>query len=59
VVVASLALMGVVAFQLGRAAIVSWQTALIAIISGILLLRWKVNSAWLILAAAAVGLVLN
>jgi chromate transporter len=55
VIVASLALMGVVAWQLGRAAIVNWQPAVIAIASAILLLRFRVNSAWLILAAAALG----
>jgi chromate transporter len=59
VIVASLALMGVVSFQLGRDAIVNWQTALIAVVSGALLLRWKVNSAWLILGAAAIGLILK
>jgi chromate transporter len=57
VIVASLALMGVVAWQLGRAAIVSWQTALIAVASAGLLLRFRVNSAWLVLGAALVGVV--
>lgn len=55
IVVASLALMGVVAWQLGRSAIISWPTALIAIVSALLLLRFRVNSAWLILGASAVG----
>jgi chromate transporter len=57
VIVASLALMGVVAWQLGRSAIVNWQTGLIAIVSAVLLLRYRTNSAWLILGAAMVGLV--
>jgi chromate transporter len=57
VIVASLALMGVVAWQLGREAIVSWQTALIAVASAGLLLRFRVNSAWLVLGAALVGVV--
>ncbi|ABF40323.1 Chromate transporter [Candidatus Koribacter versatilis Ellin345] len=57
VVVASLALMGVVAWQLGRDAIVNWQTVAIALVSALLLLRWKVNSAWLILGAAAIGVI--
>ncbi len=56
VIVASLALMGVVAWQLGRDAIVNWQTLAIALLSAALLLRWRVNSAWLILAAALLGL---
>lgn len=59
VVVASLALMGVVAWQLGRAAIVDWWTAAIAVVSLLLLLKWKINSAWLILGAAAIGVFLR
>ena len=57
VIVASLGLMGIVAWQLGRSAIVNWQTGLIAILSAGLLLRFRVNSAWLILGAAIVGVV--
>jgi len=57
VVVASLALMGVVAWQLGRDAIINWQTLVIALVSAVLLLRWKVNSAWLILGTAVIGVV--
>ncbi len=57
VIVASLALMGVVACQLGESAIVNWQTGLIAVVSGVLLLRFRVNSAWLILGAAMVGMI--
>jgi chromate transporter len=56
VIVASLALMGVVAWELGRSAIISWQTGAIAVLSAIGLLRFRVNSAWLILAAAALGI---
>jgi chromate transporter len=59
VIVASLALMGVVAWQLGRSAIMSWPTALIAIVSAVLLVRYRVNSAWLILGSAMVGVVLR
>lgn len=59
VVVASLALMGVVAWQLGRTAVVNVWTALIAVVSAVLLLKWKVNSAWLILGTAAVGIFLR
>jgi len=55
--VASLALMAVVAAQLGRAAIVDWPTALLGIGSAILLLRFKLNSTWLVLGGAAFGLV--
>jgi chromate transporter len=56
VVVGSLALMAVVAWQLGRAAIVDWVTALIFVASGIALMRFRLNSAWLIGGAAAIGL---
>ncbi len=57
VVVGSLALMGVVAWQLGRAAIVDIPTVVIAVASLVALLRFNLNSAWLILAAAAFGLI--
>jgi chromate transporter len=56
VVVASLALMGVVAWQLGRAAIVDFTTLAIVLISAVLLFRFRVNSAWLVLGAALIGL---
>lgn len=54
--VASLALMVVVAVQLGRAAIVDLPTAGLAVLAAVLLVRWKVNPAWLVLGGAAVGL---
>ena len=55
VVGGSLALMGVVTWQLGRAAIIDIPTALITLLSAALLLLLRVNSAWLILAAAIFG----
>jgi chromate transporter len=55
VVVGSLALMAVVAWQLGRAAIVDWITLSIAVVSASLLLRFRINSAWLIGGAAVIG----
>ncbi len=55
VVVGSLALMGVVAWQLGRAAIVDVPTLVIGVVSTALLLRFRLNSAWLIAAAGAFG----
>jgi len=55
VIVGSLALMGVVAWQLGRAAIVDFTTVAIALVSAILLFRFHVNSAWLVIGAALVG----
>ena len=52
---AALSLMSVVTFQLARAAIVDTTTILLAIISAVILVRFKVNSAWLVLAGALVG----
>jgi chromate transporter len=57
VIVASLALMAVVAWQLGRASITDVTTALLATGSLILLLRFRLNSAWLVLIGAVAGLV--
>jgi len=53
--VASLALMGVVTWQLGRAAIVDVTTLLIAVTSSILLLVLRIDSAWLVAAAGVFG----
>jgi chromate transporter len=55
VVVGSLALMAVVAWQLGRAAIVDRRTFIILIASAVLILRFRVNSAWVIAGAALCG----
>jgi chromate transporter len=55
--VASLALMAVVTAQLARAAIVDRWTAGTAVVAGGLLLRFKINSTWLVLGGAIVGLV--
>jgi chromate transporter len=59
VVVASLALMAVVTWQLGRAAVMDIPTMALAVMSAILLLRFRVNSAWLVLGGAAIGLALK
>jgi chromate transporter len=56
--VASLALMAVVTFQIGRAAITSLPTAVIAGASAFLMLKYRVSSTWLIAAGAAIGLLL-
>ncbi|MHB8217208.1 MAG: chromate transporter, partial [Candidatus Sulfotelmatobacter sp.] len=55
VVVGSLALMVVVAGQLGKASITDWLTVSILVTSVVLIFRFKVNSAWLILGASVVG----
>jgi chromate transporter len=54
--VAALGLMAAVSWQLGRAAIVDWLTALLAVVALLLLLRFKLNSAWLVLGGALVAL---
>lgn len=54
--VASLALMAAVSYQLGRASIVDWLTVALAIASAILLLRFRINSAWLVLGGALAGI---
>jgi chromate transporter len=56
VVVASLALMVVVTAYLGSAALVDVTTVVLAVASAILLFRFRVNSAWLVLGGAAIGL---
>jgi chromate transporter len=55
--VASLALMVAVTWQLGRASLADPLTILLAIASTIALFRFRVNSAWLVLFGAAIGLI--
>ena len=55
--VASLALMAAVTWQLAQVALTDWIGVLLASISGVLLFRFRVNSAWLVLGGAVVGLV--
>jgi chromate transporter len=55
--VASLALMAVVSWELGRSALVDGLTIGIAVASAIALLQFGVNSAWLVLGGALLGLV--
>jgi chromate transporter len=59
VVVASLALMAVVSWQLGRASIVDALTAILFAASLFLLLRFRLNSVWLILFGALAGLLVR
>jgi len=54
--VASLALMAAVSYQLGRSAIVDWLTIGLAMASAVLLLRFRINSAWLVLGGAVLGI---
>ena len=57
--VAALALMGGVTWQLGLEAIVDVPTAAIGVLTGAALFLWRPNSAWLILAGGAAGLVIE
>ncbi len=57
--VAALALMAVVTWQLGRAAVVDWATAALAGVSAILLVRYRMNSTWLVLSGAVLGVALR
>jgi chromate transporter len=57
--VAALALMLVVTYQLGRAALVDVPTIALALISAAILFRFRVNSAWLVLGGAIIGLLLD
>jgi chromate transporter len=59
VVAGSLALMAVVAWQLGKGSIVNWTTAAVFGVSLIALLQFRVNSAWVIAGAAVMGWVLR
>jgi chromate transporter len=54
--VGSLALMAYVSWQLGRVSIVDFTTVGIMAISTVALTRWRLNSAWLVLGGAAIGL---
>jgi chromate transporter len=53
--VASLGLMATVTWQLGRAALVDWVTVGLALVATILVFRVRINSAWLVLGGAAIG----
>lgn len=52
---ASVALMAVVTWHLGRATILDWLTAGVALAAAVLLIRFRLSSAWLILGGAAIG----
>ena len=54
--VASLGLMATVTWQLGRAALIDWITVGTALVATILIFRLRLNSAWLVLGGALIGL---
>ena len=53
--VAALALIAVASWQLFRTAVVDWTTLALAGLSFILLIRYRVNSVWLVLGGALIG----
>jgi chromate transporter len=55
--IASLALMAVVTFHLGRSAVIDWVSGALVAVAAALLLRFRLNSAWLVLGGGLVGLV--
>jgi len=52
---AAMSLMVVVTYQLGRAAIIDLPTIALAVISGVLLFGFRLNSAWLVLSGGIAG----
>jgi chromate transporter len=57
--VASLALMAVVTFQIGRTALIDVPTIALAIAAAVALIRFKLNATWLVMAGAAAGWLLH
>lgn len=57
--VAALGLMAGVTWDLGRAALVDWLTISIAAVAAFMLIRFKLNSAWLVLGGSLVGLLVH
>lgn len=56
VTVASLALMAVVSLKLGAASVIDVPTAVILMIGLLVIIRYNVNSAWLVIAGGLIGL---
>lgn len=52
---ASLALMAVVTYNLGRSALTDLPTIILAVASALVLIRFRINSAWLVLAGGVLG----
>jgi len=59
VIVASLALMVVVTWHLGHEAIIDLATALLAMVSVVMLMRFRLNSLWLVLGGAIIGVLVH
>ena len=57
--VAAIGLMLAVTWQLGRSAVIDGPSAVLALVATILLLRWRINSVWLIAGAGVIGTVIR
>lgn len=55
----ALALMAAVTWQLARASLIDMTSILLALVAALLLFRFRVNSAWLVLGGALIGLLLS
>lgn len=53
--VAAMALIAVVTWPLFRSAVVDWTTLVLSVVSFLLLIRYRVNSVWLVLGGAVIG----
>jgi chromate transporter len=53
---AAIGLMAAVTVEIARAALIDWLTIGLALLAGLLLIRFKINSTWLIIGGALVGL---
>ena len=56
---AAVALMAFVGWQFGRASLVNVPAVTLAVLSAVLIFRYKMNSTWLVLGGAAAGIVLR
>ncbi|HXH65796.1 MAG TPA: chromate efflux transporter [Candidatus Limnocylindrales bacterium] len=56
---AAVALMAYVGWQFGRAALINVPAVILALLSTVLVFRYKINSTWLVLGGAAAGILLR
>ena len=56
---AAVALMAFVGFQFARAALINWPLIAVALLSVLLVFRYKINSTWLVLGGAVLGILLH
>ena len=56
---AAVALMAYVGCQFGRAALINIPAVILAVLSAVLVFRYKINSTWLVLGGAAAGMALR